>query len=94
MVVSDDACVMLLVRPFFGTFTTKDVTDAVGATEAVLAVSAESRRRSTPWWTRRSRSAARPPRTRRNKGFMYGRNFYDLDGHAWEVMSMDPATVR
>jgi predicted lactoylglutathione lyase len=23
-------------------------------------------------------------------GFMYGWSFYDLDGHHWEVMWMDP----
>jgi predicted lactoylglutathione lyase len=23
-------------------------------------------------------------------GFMYGRSFYDLDGHHWEVFWMDP----
>jgi len=26
-------------------------------------------------------------------GFMYGRSFYDLDGHHWEVMWMDQAAV-
>ena len=43
MVLNDGACVMLLVEPFFATFTTKPVTDASGGTEAVLAVTAESR---------------------------------------------------
>jgi predicted lactoylglutathione lyase len=26
-------------------------------------------------------------------GFMYGWSFYDLDGHHWEVMWMDPAAM-
>jgi uncharacterized protein len=25
---------------------------------------------------------------------MYGRSFYDLDGHAWEVMWMDPGALQ
>jgi predicted lactoylglutathione lyase len=25
----------------------------------------------------------------KDEGFMYGRSFYDLDGHAWEVIWMD-----
>ena len=25
---------------------------------------------------------------------MYGRSFYDLDGHHWEVMRMDPKAVE
>ncbi|GAC1479550.1 MAG: hypothetical protein NVS1B4_24200 [Gemmatimonadaceae bacterium] len=27
-------------------------------------------------------------------GFMYGRSFYDLDGHHWDVVWMDPAMVN
>ena len=27
-------------------------------------------------------------------GFMYGRSFYDLDGHHWEVMWMDPVAAE
>ena len=27
-------------------------------------------------------------------GFMYGWSFYDLDGHHWEVMWMDPQHVQ
>jgi len=26
-------------------------------------------------------------------GFMYSRSFYDLDGHGWQVMWMDPAAA-
>ena len=25
---------------------------------------------------------------------MYERSFFDLDGHNWEVMRMDPSTVQ
>ena len=27
-------------------------------------------------------------------GFMFVRTFYDLDGHHWEVMWMDPAALQ
>jgi predicted lactoylglutathione lyase len=26
--------------------------------------------------------------------FMYGHSFYDVDGHHWEVLWMDPAFVQ
>jgi hypothetical protein len=26
-------------------------------------------------------------------GFMYGWSFYDLDGHHWEVLHMDPQAI-
>jgi predicted lactoylglutathione lyase len=28
-----------------------------------------------------------------NHGFMYSRSFFDLDGHGWQVMWMDPAAA-
>jgi predicted lactoylglutathione lyase len=27
-------------------------------------------------------------------GFMYSRSFFDLDGHGWQVMSMDTAAAE
>lgn len=27
-------------------------------------------------------------------GFMYSRSFYDLDGHGWQIMWMDPAALQ
>jgi len=29
-----------------------------------------------------------------NHGFMYSNSFYDLDGHHWEVLWMDPSFVQ
>jgi predicted lactoylglutathione lyase len=94
MVVSDQACVMLLARPFFATFTTKDVADAGTGTEVILALSADSRQEVDDLVDRAlalGAGAAKPPA---DAGFMYGRSFYDLDGHAWEVMWMDPASAQ
>jgi len=91
MVLSQQACVMLLARPFFATFTTKQVADADTGTEAVLAVSASSREdvdRLVDGALAAGGTVALPAS---DQGFVYGRSFYDLDGHAWEVMWMDPA---
>jgi predicted lactoylglutathione lyase len=94
MVVSDQACVMLLVRRFFGTFTTKAVADASSATEVVLAVSAESREEVDTLVDQALALGGSPTTDPQDEGFMYGRSFYDLDGHAWEVIWMDPASVQ
>jgi len=94
MVVSDQACVMLLVRRFFGTFTTKDVADASSTTEVVLAVSAESREEVDTLVDQALALGGSPTTDPQDEGFMYGRSFYDLDGHAWEVIWMDPASVQ
>ena len=94
MVVSDQDCVMLLVRRFFGTFTTKDVADASSTTEVVLAVSAESREEVDTLVDQALALGGTPTADPQDEGFMYGRSFYDLDGHAWEVIWMDPASVQ
>jgi predicted lactoylglutathione lyase len=94
MVVSEQACVMLLVRPFFGSFTTKDVADASSTTEVVLAVSADSREEVDTLVDQALALGGSPTKDPQDEGYMYGRSFYDLDGHAWEVMWMDPAAVQ
>jgi uncharacterized protein len=94
MVISDDACVMLLTEKFFSTFTTKPVVDASRQTEAILALSAESREEVDQMADRAldtGGSAANPPQ---EEGFMYGRTFHDPDGHLWEVLYMDPAAIE
>ena len=93
MVVSDQACVMLLVRPFFATFTTKDVADAAASTEAILALSARSREEVDTLVDRALELGGTVATQPSDEGFMYGRSFYDPDGHAWEVMWMDPAAA-
>ncbi len=93
MVVSEQACVMLLVRPFFATFTTKEIADAATHTEAILALSADSREDVDTLVDQALALGGSVAKEPSDEGFMYGRSFYDLDGHAWEVLWMDPATV-
>lgn len=92
MVLSEHACVMLLVRPFFATFTTKPLAEE-GSTEAILAVSAQSRDEVDALVDRALSLGGTPAMPASDEGFMYGRSFYDLDGHAWEVMWMDAVAV-
>jgi len=93
MVVSDQACVMLLARPFFSSFTAKEVADAGTTTEAILAVSAGSRAEVDALVDRALALGGGAGAEPSDDGSMYGRSFFDLDGHAWEVMSMDPSVV-
>lgn len=92
MVVSDQACVMLLARPFFATFTAKEVADAGAMTEAILAVTAGSRAEVDSLVDQALVLGGGAGKEPSDDGYMYGRSFFDLDGHAWEVMSMDPST--
>lgn len=94
MIVSEQACVMLLVEPFFKGFTKKDVVDAATSTEAILALSAESREEVDELVDKALAAGAQPSNDAMDQGFMYARSFQDVDGHLWEVIWMDPSSIE
>lgn len=94
LVISDDIFAMLLVEPYFRTFTKKDVADSRTTTEAIIALSAESRAQVDDLADRALAAGGEAAGDPQDHGFMYGRGFYDLDGHHWEVMWMDPSAVE
>lgn len=91
MVIGKDAFVMLLSRPFFGTFTKKQICDTSTHTEAIVAVSCASRQDVDLAVQTAIASGGAPGMGATDHGFMYISSFYDPDGHHWEVMWMDPA---
>ncbi|MBC7849929.1 MAG: VOC family protein [Chitinophagaceae bacterium] len=93
MIIGDDIFVMLLVENFFKTFTKKPVVDATKATEMLLCLSAESKAKVDELVEKAERAGAQLPDEPQDQGFMYSRNFTDLDGHIWEIMYMDPAAI-
>ena len=94
MVVNEQACVMLLVEPFFQSFTTKSIADTVTHTETMIALSADSREEVDELVGKAERTGGRQAGETQDQGFMYGRSFEDPDGHIWEVIWMDPTTVK
>ncbi|HLG09601.1 MAG TPA: VOC family protein [Gaiellaceae bacterium] len=94
MIVSDEAYVMLLVESRFQDFTTKDLADPTTQTEAILAVSAESREQVDELADAALAAGGSPANDPMDHGFMYGRSFDDPDGHIWEVIWMDPAAIE
>lgn len=91
MIINDDAYVMLLVENFFKTFTAKDIVDAKGSTEVIMAFSADSREGVDDMYRKAIEAGGSSSQPAQDYGFMYSRSFQDLDGHLWEVMWMDPA---
>jgi uncharacterized protein len=89
MVINEHACVMLLVERFFASFTTNNVADPAAGTGAILALSADSRADVDVLVDRAVALGGRVAQEPADEGYMYGRSFYDLDGHAWEVIWMD-----
>jgi predicted lactoylglutathione lyase len=90
MIISEDAFVMLLVEPFFKTFTTKELCDTTKHTEALLAMSCESRAEVDELVRKAIAAGGQHAMDPKDYGFMYNWSFYDLDGHHWEVVWMNP----
>ena len=93
MLIGEDAYAMLLVRPRFQDFTKKQVVDASTSTEAILAVTADSREEVDDLAEKALASGATAANDPMELDFMYSRSFNDPDGHLWEVFWMDPAAL-
>jgi predicted lactoylglutathione lyase len=94
MVIGEDIFAMLLVEPFFGSFTPKPIADARNTTEVLVALSAESRDEVDRIVETALAAGARRYKEPEDRGFMYGWGFEDLDGHIWEYFWMDPAALE
>jgi uncharacterized protein len=91
MVLGKDAAyVMLLDERFFQTFTKREIADTSRVTEALLAISCESSAEVDSLCERALSLGATEAMPPADHGFMRYRTFYDLDGHHWEVMWMEP----
>ncbi|HXV95958.1 MAG TPA: VOC family protein, partial [Gaiellaceae bacterium] len=90
MLIGEDAYAMLLVRERFQDFTQKEIADPAEQTEAILALSAESREEVDALADKALATGGSPANEPMELGFMYGRSFQDPDGHQWEVFWMDP----
>ena len=94
MVISAEAYVMLLGEPFFKTFTSRELCDTTKHTEALIALSCDSRAEVDEMVNKAVAAGGKPAMDRQDHGFMYGWSFYDVDGHHWEVLWMDPKVAQ
>ncbi|MES2530633.1 MAG: VOC family protein [Pseudomonadota bacterium] len=93
MIVTDDIFVMLLVEPYFQTFTPKPISDAHKSTEVLLCLSRESRAAVEEMAAKAVAAGGTTPNPPKDHGFMYQHGFQDLDGHLWELVFMEPGAV-
>ena len=93
LVIGDSIYVMLLLEDFFKTFTKKKVVDASTHTEAIIAISAESREEVDRLVDIALQSGGSPANDTTDEP-MYVRSFNDPDGHLWEVFPMDPPATQ
>jgi hypothetical protein len=93
MILSEEAYVMLLTETRFKDFTKKQICDTRTSTEGLFALSTESRAEVDELVKTAIAAGGTHAADKMDHGFMYGWSFYDLDGHHWEVLWMDPAAV-
>jgi predicted lactoylglutathione lyase len=89
MVVSDLGFVMLLEESFYRTFTRRELCDTTRQNEGLVALSCESRAEVDALVGAALEAGGSKAMEPTDHGFMYGRGFYDPDGHHWEVLWMD-----
>jgi len=94
MIISDQAYVMLLSEPFFKTFTKKKICETASHTEGLFALCCDSRAEVDELVKKAKAAGGRHAMDPQDHGFMYGWSFYDLDGHHWEVLWMDPKGMQ
>ena len=90
VVVAENILVMLLVKPFFATFTSKPIADAHQTTEVINCLSCETRERVDDLVRLAKQHGGSVPRDPQDHELMYGHGFEDPDGHTWEVVHMAP----
>ena len=89
MVVSEDIFVMLLTHDKFKTFTPKEICDATKSTEVLVCLSSESRKKVDEMVRKAVAAGGTTYNEPQDHGFMYAHGFQDLDGHIWELISME-----
>jgi predicted lactoylglutathione lyase len=85
---------MLLATSFFKTFTERELCDTTRQTEGLFGLSCGSRVEVDQMAGKAIAGGGKPAGDPQDHGFMYGRSFFDLDSHHWEVFWMDPKAAR
>jgi predicted lactoylglutathione lyase len=94
MLVGEQAFVMLLSHEKFAQFSKLPMADPTTHTLALYCFSVATREEVDTVTEAALAAGASDHDDTEDYGFMYSRSFFDLDGHGWQVMRMDPAAVQ
>ena len=92
MLLGENLFAMLLVRPFFQTFTQKELIDPQRQVQTLVALPLGSRAEVDALADKAVAAGAKAHEPK-DYGFMYQRAYDDLDGNTWEICHMDPNAV-
>jgi predicted lactoylglutathione lyase len=94
MLVGEHAFFMLLTREKFAEFAKLPIADPTTHTLALYCFSVSSRDEVDTVSAAALAAGGTEADDAEDHGFMYSRSFFDLDGHGWQVMWMDPAAAE
>ena len=94
MLVGEQAFVMLLSREKFAEFSKLPIADPTTHALALYCFSVSSRDEVDAVSAAALAAGGSEADDAEDHGFMYARSFFDLDGHGWQVMWMDPAAAE
>lgn len=94
MIYDDSLSVMLLTSGFCANFLgKKTISDAHTTTEVLNALQFDSRAEVDVFFEKAIRAGGKKTIDTYDHGFMYGRDFEDLDGHIWEAFWIDASQM-
>ncbi|PKW07795.1 hypothetical protein SAMN05428944_5125 [Streptomyces sp. 1222.5] len=94
MLVGEQAFVMLLSREKFAELSKLPMADPTTHALTLYCFSVSSREEVDAVSAAALAAGGVEADGAEDHGFMYARSFFDLDGHGWQVMWMDPAAVQ
>jgi len=92
MIIGENIFAMLLVEPFFKTFTKKEISDAHKSTEVLIALDAASREEVKDIVAKAVAAGGSVYMDAQDHGWMYQHSFA-VDGHQWEILYMDETAM-
>jgi predicted lactoylglutathione lyase len=93
MPIGEQASVMLLSREMFAQFSKLPIADPTTHALSLYCFSVSSRDEVDRVSAAALAAGGTEADGAEDHGFMYSRSFFDLDGHGWQVMWMDPGAT-
>jgi predicted lactoylglutathione lyase len=93
LVIGENINAMLLVEEFYQTFTNKQICNTTAASEVIISISVETHGKVDEMIEKVIKAGGTEYMKTKDYGWMYQRNFLDLDGHHWEIFYMDESQI-
>lgn len=94
LIFSETNFAMLLTHEKFKSFAPREICDTQKQNEVMIALSCESKAAVAEKMQRALGAGAKRHGEAKDYGFMVYESFFDLDGHIWELMYMDPSQEK